>query len=63
MSRLTARRTRLALAAVALVLTVAYLLVPHWSTQYAAALVTFTVWMLWFVLTVVDLLDEPGVGG
>lgn len=58
--RLDARRLNLlALAAVGLLLVLGYVLVPHWSTRYAAALLGFSVWMAWFVVTVARLLAEP----
>jgi len=37
---------------------VATVLVPHWSTQYGAALAAFTLWMAWFVATFVRWLSE-----
>ena len=41
--------TALALALVAALLLVAYVLLPHWSTQYGAWLAVFAIWMWWFV--------------
>lgn len=34
-------------------LAVAYVLAPHWSTQYGAALIIFSIWMVWFVVAAV----------
>ncbi len=38
---------------------VAHFVVPHWSTRYGSYLVAFSVWMVWFVLVVVDVLGNP----
>ena len=48
------RRNLVALGAVTALLVVAYVLVPHWSTQYGAWLVVFTIYMVWFVATFVQ---------
>lgn len=53
------RRNVLALLTGVGPLLVAHLLVPHWSTKYGSYLVAFSVWMIWFVLVVADLLGEP----
>jgi hypothetical protein len=37
----------------------AHYVVPHWSTLYGSYLVAFSVWMVWFVLVVVDVLGNP----
>ncbi len=42
------RRDSAALAAVSLAIFIA-LVVPHWTTTYAAGLIVFTIWMGWFV--------------
>ncbi|MFB6219291.1 MAG: hypothetical protein ABEH77_09005 [Halobacteriaceae archaeon] len=47
-----------ALGAVAALAFVATVLVPHWSTQYGAALTAFVLWMAWFVATFVRWLDD-----
>lgn len=52
-------RRNLAVFAVAvLLLAVTHLVVPHWSTRYAAYLVVFSLWMAWFVQRVVELIDD-----
>lgn len=60
------RRTVVALVAGLGPVLVAHTIIPHWSTQYGSYLVAFSVWMVWFVLVVVDLLGNPldteGVG-
>jgi len=43
------RWTAVALVSVAGLLVLAYLVAPDWSTQYAAWLTIFTIWMVWFV--------------
>lgn len=42
-------RTLAAVVAVAALLAVAYLLVPHPMVKYGAWLVVFSIWMAWFV--------------
>jgi len=54
-------RRNLAVFAVAvLLLAVTHLVVPHWSTRYGAYLVVFSLWMIWFVQRVVELIDDEG---
>ena len=48
------RRNLATLAVVTVLLVVAYVLVPHWSTRYGAWLVVFTIYMVWFVATFVQ---------
>lgn len=45
------RRNGVAIASVVILLTAAYGIVPHWSTQYGAWLMAFTIWMVWFIVT------------
>lgn len=45
------RRNGIAIAAIVVILTAAYGVVPHWSTRYGAWLVAFTIWMGWFLGT------------
>ena len=47
-----------AVSAVAVLVLAATVLVPHWSTRYAAGLAVFTVWMTWFVATFVRWLAD-----
>jgi hypothetical protein len=44
------RGTALIALAVVALLVVTHVVVPHWSTRYAAYLIAFTVWMAWFIL-------------
>lgn len=53
------RRTLLAIVAGIGPVLVAHFLVPHWSTLYASYLIAFSVWMVWFVLVVVEVLGNP----
>jgi len=39
------------------ILFVSHVVVPHWSTRYAAYLIVFSIWMAWFVQTVAGLLE------
>ena len=50
----TRRRNLIAGALVGVSFLVAYVLLPHWSTQYGAWLVVFAIWMAWFVASAVD---------
>lgn len=52
------RWTVVALAAVGLLLAVAYVLLPHWSTQYGAWLAIFAIWMAWFVVAARRWIDD-----
>jgi len=52
------RWTVLALAAVGALLLVAYVLAPHWSTQYGAWLAIFSIWMVWFVVVARRWIDD-----
>lgn len=53
----TIKHTLLALSAVGIVLAVGRL-VPGQSGRYASYLLAFTIWMTWFVETVVGLLRQ-----
>ncbi|PSQ15528.1 hypothetical protein BRD00_13765 [Halobacteriales archaeon QS_8_69_26] len=51
-------RRNLAVAAlVVAILVVSHVVVPHWSTRYAAYLIVFCIWMWWFVERVAGLLE------
>jgi hypothetical protein len=52
------RRNGIAIAAIVLILGLAYGPLSHWSTRYEAWLVAFSIWMIWFVVTVVLWLAE-----
>lgn len=52
------RRNGLTIAAIILLFSAAYGPLSHWSTQYAAWLITFTIWMVWFMVTAVLWLAE-----
>lgn len=45
------RRNGITIASIVILLSAAYSVVPHWSTRYAAWLIAFTIWMVWFLLT------------
>lgn len=48
----------LAVLACGVALVVGHVFVPHWSTRYGSYLVVFSVWMAWFVVTGVRLIDR-----
>ena len=52
------RGTALAVFGVLGLLAVTHSVVDHWSARYAAYLITFTVWMAWFVLTGVNFIGQ-----
>lgn len=52
------RWTAAALAAAGALLVVAYVLLPHWSTQYGAWLAIFTIWMVWFSIAARRWIDD-----
>jgi hypothetical protein len=51
------RRNLAALAAVVGVLAFGHFVAPHWATRYGSYLVAFSVWMIWFVLVLVEVLQ------
>jgi hypothetical protein len=50
------RRNLATLLAVVAVLAVGYLL-DHWAASYGSYLVAFSIWMIWFVLVLVEVLQ------
>lgn len=50
------RRNVVTLAAVVAVLAVGQLL-DHWAASYGSYLVAFSIWMIWFVLVLVEVLQ------
>jgi hypothetical protein len=50
------RRNLATLAAVVAVLAVG-LLLDHWAVSYGSYLVAFSIWMIWFVLVLVEVLQ------
>jgi len=60
MDRAFERRNLIAAALVGLAFLIAYVAFPHWSTQYGAWLVVFSVWMIWFVASAVEWIWREG---
>ena len=52
------RWTVAALVAAAALLVVAYVILPHWSTQYGAWLAIFSIWMVWFTVAARRWIDD-----
>lgn len=46
-----------ALLGLTMLLLIGFVVYPHWSTQYGAALIAFSIWMVWFVVATVHWLS------